>query len=333
MNRRVFLKLIQTAILLFGPFRTTLAALKKQPTGLVYDDFFLQYWLEEGHPESPDRLRSIMKLMKHSGLLSHLTQIQTRVDVLADLSRIHTAAHVHALKIEYGKSNDVALAVVAGILAATDEVCRGSLRNAFCVTRPPGHHARNTGKVEGFCFYNGVAVAARYAQEKYGLKKILIVDWDYHHGNGTEAFFYSDPSVLYFSTHDYFAYPGTGDPAKVGEGAGKGFNINVHLDCKSTDEDIIAAFNEKLLPAANRFKPDLILISAGFDSRQDDLLGCFDITDEGYQQITMMVMQLAEQYCDGRIVSILEGGYNLDGLASAVTSHVKTLLNQSVDKE
>ena len=325
MNRRVFLKLIQTAIFLFGPFRTTLDALKKQLTGLVYDDVFLQYWLEQGHPESPDRLRSIMKLMKHSGLLSHLTPIQTRVDVLADLSRIHTAAHVHALKIEYGKSNDVALAVVAGILAATDEVCRGSLRNAFCVTRPPGHHARNTGKVEGFCFYNGVAVAARYAQEKYGLKKILIVDWDYHHGNGTEAFFYSDPSVLYFSTHDYFAYPGTGDPAKVGEGAGKGFNINVHLDCKSTDEDIIAAFNEKLLPAANRFKPDLILISAGFDSRQDDLLGCFDITDEGYQQITMMVMQLAGQYCDGRLVSVLEGGYNLDGLASAVKVHVETL--------
>jgi len=263
--------------------------------------------------------------MKHSGLLSHLTQIQTRVDVLADLSRIHTAAHVHALKIEYGKSNDVALAVVAGILAATDEVCRGSLRNAFCVTRPPGHHARNTGKVEGFCFYNGVAVAARYAQEKYGLKKILIVDWDYHHGNGTEAFFYSDPSVLYFSTHDYFAYPGTGDPAKVGEGAGKGFNINVHLDCKSTDEDIIAAFNEKLLPAANRFKPDLILISAGFDSRQDDLLGCFDISDEGYRQLTKLIMQLADQYCDGRLVSVLEGGYNLDGLASAVKVHVETL--------
>lgn len=325
MNRRVFLKLIQTAILLFGPFRTTLAALKEQTTGLVYDDFFLQYWLEEGHPESPDRLRSIMKLMKHSGLLAYLIQIQTRADVLADLSRIHTAAHVHALKTKYGKSNDVALAVVGGILAATDEVCNGSLINAFCVTRPPGHHARNTGKVEGFCFYNGVAVAARYAQEKYGLKKILIVDWDYHHGNGTEAFFYSDPSVLYFSTHDYFAYPGTGDPDKVGEGAGKGFNINVHLDCKSTDEDIITAFIEKLLPAAHRFKPDLILISAGFDSRQDDLLGCFDISDEGYRQLTRLIMQLAEQYCDGRLISVLEGGYTLDGLASAVKVHVETL--------
>ena len=329
MNRRAFLKLIQTVILLFGQFRITLAALKNQSTGLVYDDFFLQYWLEEGHPESPGRLRSIMKLMKHSGLLDHLTLIQTRADVLADLSRIHTAAHVHALKTKYVKSNDVALAVVGGILAATDEVCSGSLRNAFCVTRPPGHHARNTGRVEGFCFYNGVAIAARYAQEKYDLKKILIVDWDYHHGNGTEAFFYSDSSVLYFSTHDYFAYPGTGDPAKVGEGAGKGFNINVHLDCKSTDEDIIAAFNEKLLPAANRFKPDLILISAGFDSRENDLLGCFDISDEGYRQLTKLIMQLAEQYCDGRIVSVLEGGYALEGLASAVKVHVETLHSET----
>jgi len=326
MNRRNFLELIQVAALVLGPLRTTLAAVKKQMTGFVFDAFFLQHWLEEGHPESPDRLRSIMKLMKQSGLHKHLAQIHPKIDILDDLARIHTAKHVYALKTNYGKSNDVALAVVGGILAATDAVCSGELRNVFCATRPPGHHARNTGKVEGFCFYNGVAVAARYAQEKYGLKKILIVDWDYHHGNGTEAFFYSDPGVLYFSTHDYFAYPGTGNPAKVGEGAGKGFNINVHLDCKSTDEDIIAAFNEKLLPAAHRFKPDLILISAGFDSRQDDLLGCFDISDEGYRHLTKMVMQLAKQYCDDRIVSVLEGGYTLDGLASAVKIHVETLM-------
>ncbi|MCK5667629.1 MAG: histone deacetylase, partial [Gammaproteobacteria bacterium] len=290
----------------------------------------LQFWLVEGHPESPDRLRSIMKLMQDSGLLSQLTKIELKNDILVDLARIHTAAHTHALKTNDEKSNNVALAVVGGILAATDEVCSGRLRNAFCATRPPGHHARNTGRVEGFCFYNGVAVAARYAQEKYGLKKILIVDWDYHHGDGTESFFYSDPSVLYFSTHDYFAYPGTGSPSKTGEGAGKGLNINVHLSCKSTDKDIIAAFNEKLLPAAHRFKPDLILISAGFDSRQDDLLGCFDISDEGYRHITKMVMQLAEQYCDGRIVSVLEGGYYLDGLASAVKIHVETLQNEDI---
>jgi len=330
MNRRAFLKLIQTTALVVGPFRNLMAVTADKMTGFVYDDLFLQHWLAEGHPESPNRLRSIMKLMQGSGLLSQLTKIRPKNEIMTDLARIHTTAHTQALKTNDEKSNNVALAVVGGILAATDEVCSGRLRNAFCATRPPGHHARNTGRVEGFCFYNGVAVAARYAQEKYGLKKILIVDWDYHHGDGTESFFYSDPSVLYFSTHDYFAYPGTGNPGKTGEGAGKGLNINVHLDCKSTDEDIIAAFNEKLLPAAHRFKPDLILISAGFDSRKDDLLGCFDISDEGYRHITKMVMQLAEHYCDGRLVSVLEGGYNLDGLASAVKVHVETLQNKDI---
>lgn len=331
MNRRTFLQQIQIVALgagmaVIGPLRYGMAALRDKMTGLVYDDLFLQHVLEEGHPESPDRLRSIMKLMEQSGLLQHLAKIQLKQDILAELALIHTAEHVHALKTKQKKSNDVALAVVGGILAATDEVCGGRLRNAFCATRPPGHHARNTGRVEGFCFYNGVAVAARYAQERYDLKKILIVDWDYHHGNGTEAFFYSDPSVLYFSTHDYYAYPGTGNPAKIGEGAGKGLNINVHLDCNSKDKDIISAFTEKLLPAAHQFKPDLILISAGFDSRQDDLLGCFDISDEGYRQLTKIIMQLAKQYCDGRIVSVLEGGYYLDGLASAVKVHVETLM-------
>lgn len=325
MNRRDFLKLLQACVLVFGPLKTALAASSEKGTGLVYEDLFLEFWLEQGHPESPDRLLSIMKLLQQSGLLQNLQRIQLKNDILAELALIHTTEHVQALKTKRGKSNEVALAVVGGILAAVDEVCSGRLKNAFCLTRPPGHHARNTGKVEGFCFYNGVAIAARYAQESYGFKKILIVDWDYHHGNGTEAFFYSDPSVLYFSTHDYYAYPGTGNPVNIGEGAGKGLNINVHLDCHSTDKDIISAFKEILLPAAHHFKPDLILISAGFDSRQDDLLGCFDISDAGYRQITRMVMQIAEQYCDGRIVSVLEGGYNLDGLASAVKVHIETL--------
>ena len=325
MNRRDFLKLLQAGVLLFSPVKATLAASPKQGTGFVYDDLFLEHCLEKGHPESPDRLHSIMKTMEQSGLLQYLSRIQPKKDILQELALIHTAEHVQALELNHKQSNEVALAVVGAILAATDEVCRGRLKNAFCATRPPGHHARNTGKVEGFCFYNGVAIAARYAQKSYSLKKILIVDWDYHHGNGTEAFFYSDPSILYFSTHDYYAYPGTGNPANIGEGAGKGLNINVHLDCHSTDKDIISAFKEKLLPATHRFKPDLILISAGFDSRQDDLLGCFDISDAGYRQITTMVMQLAEQYCDGRVVSVLEGGYNLDGLASAVKVHVETL--------
>ena len=294
MNRRAFLKLIQIAAVVLGPCRNLSANPIDKKTGIVYDDLFLKYWLEEDHPESPDRLRSIMKLLRDSGVLLQLTKIERKKDIFADLARIHTAEHVHALKTNDENSNNIALAVVGGILAATDEVCSGRLKNAFCVTRPPGHHATNTGKVEGFCYYNGVAVAARYAQEKFDLRKILIVDWDYHHGDGTESFFYSNPNVLFFSTHDYFAYPGTGHPDKIGEGPGKGLNINVHLDCKSEDKDIITAFNEKLLPAAHRFKPDLILISAGFDSRQDDLLGCFDISDKGYRQITKMNMNLMQ---------------------------------------
>lgn len=295
-------------------------------TGFVYDDIFLKHWLEVGHPESPQRLRSIMELMSHSQLIEDLVNIPLKNNVLDQVLLIHTQAHTESLRVNYEESNEVALAAVGGILAATDQVCSGQIRNAFCATRPPGHHATNTGKIEGFCFYNGVAIASRYAQQKYGLRKVLIADWDYHHGNGTEASFYSEPSVLFFSTHDYYAYPGTGDPARRGEGEGVGLNINVHLACQSGDKEIIAAFEKKLLPAAHYFKPDLIIISAGFDSRRDDLLGCFDVSDEGYRKLTAMLMQMADQYCDGRIISVLEGGYTPAGLSTAVKTHVETLM-------
>lgn len=203
-----------------------------------------------------------------------------------------------------------------------------NLNNVFCLTRPPGHHALNTGREEGFCYYNTIAIAARYAQKEYGFKKILIVDWDYHHGNATEAMFYDDPDVLYFSTHDQYAYPGTGDPAKRGSGKGLGYNINVHLPCGTDDKKIIDVYQNILLPAAEDFAPDMILISAGFDSREEDLLGCFDVTDEAYITMTNIVMQIANKYCDGRLVSTLEGGYNLQGITDAVTVHMKTLLGK-----
>ena len=201
----------------------------------------------------------------------------------------------------------------------------GQVKNAFCASRPPGHHATNTGREEGFCFFNHVAIAARYAQQQYGLKKILIADWDYHHGNGTEWAFYDDPSVLFFSTHDMYAYPGTGLPERTGNGKGEGFNINVHLPCGSGDEEILSAFEQYLLPAAEAFQPDLILLSAGFDSRIDDPLGCHNITDDGFQTLTRLMMQLADKYCQGRLVSVMEGGYQVSGLQQAVLAHVKAL--------
>ncbi len=299
-------------------------------TGLVFDKIYLDHWIEPGHPESPKRLVHIMRELEQTSLSKRIINLKPATDVLPYIYLIHTREHVSQIKSRYGYTHDVAVAVAGGVITAVQEVCKGKLKNAFCATRPPGHHAINSGREEGFCFYNAVAVGARYAQTEYNFQKILIVDWDYHHGNGTEAVFYNDPSVLYFSTHDFYAYPGTGDPARRGEGAGEGYNINVHLDCSATDDDIINAFKEKLLPAVHQFKPDLILVSAGFDSREDDLLGCFQITDTGYVELTRMLMALADDYCNGRIVSVLEGGYNPVGLAKAVIAHITALETHNI---
>jgi acetoin utilization deacetylase AcuC-like enzyme len=300
---------------------------QRMRTGYIFDEIYLQFHLAPDHPESPQRLIAVEKAMQNSGLLSQLEHLPLLIDFESYLYKVHTRQHVTSIRNNYPGIHPVALAVVGGVLSAVDGVCQGRLRNAFCATRPPGHHANNTGREEGFCFYNAIAIAARYAQQKYKLEKILIIDWDYHHGNATENTFYSDPGVLFFSTHDYFAYPGTGNPARKGEGAGLGYNINVHLDCGATDTNIIQAFENILVPAAKKFKPDMILISAGFDSRMDDLLGCFNITDAGYEELTRISMLLADEFCDGRIVSVLEGGYNIEGNASAIVHHVNILLS------
>ncbi len=295
-------------------------------TGLVLDDHFKHHHISPNHPESPDRYYAIKKEFSEQDLFAKTVRIKPLGDVDNELRLIHTEEHIKSIRKTDAKTHRNASLATGGVLAAIDQVCSGKLKNAFCATRPPGHHARNTGKEEGFCYYNHVAIAARYAQKKYQVKKILIVDWDYHHGNGTEEAFYRDQNVLFFSTHDYYAYPGTGDPEKKGEGTGKGLNINVHLDCGAGDNEIIQAFETQLIPAAEKFKPDLILISSGFDSRVDDLLGCHKVTDEGFAQLTSMVMVLAETYCQGRLVSVLEGGYNIRGNAKAAAAHVSALM-------
>ncbi len=329
MKRRHFLDLSMKSAVLAGfaakPFRL-LAESEKSSTGLVLDDGFIHHHISPGHPESPQRYQAIKQEFVEQDLIARTSAISPRDDVDQWLRLVHTRNHIASIKkLDNHTHHDASLAT-AGILAAVDQVCSGRIRNAFCATRPPGHHARNTGQEEGFCYYNHVAIAARYAQKNYPLKKILIVDWDYHHGNGTEETFYADPSVLFFSTHDYNAYPGTGNPAKRGVGKGEGYNINVHMDCGAGDEDFIKVFNRILLPAAEVFAPDLILISAGFDSRKEDLLGCHEVTDQGFSHLTQIVMQIAERHCDGRIVSLLEGGYNIRGNAKAAAAHLNTLM-------
>jgi acetoin utilization deacetylase AcuC-like enzyme len=278
-----------------------------------------------GHPETPERLKRIESTLKSAEIFDALQVFNTLGSGEDLVSLIHTQRHIDVIKARHPASHEVVCRIIDGARQAADMVMRGTITNAFCAVRPPGHHAENTGNIEGFCVYNSVAVLARYLQKEHGLKRILIIDWDYHHGNGTESAFYTDPSVLFFSSHDQFAYPGTGSPDRTGSGEGEGYNINVHLACRATDYDIVNAFRDKLLPAAEAFKPEFILISAGFDSRKDDSLGCFDITDDGFRELTRMTMALADKHCQGRIISMLEGGYNLQGNADATLAHVETL--------
>jgi acetoin utilization deacetylase AcuC-like enzyme len=335
MKRRAFIsKLLSTLLLSYQPRLVMADNVKKlNKTGYVNDPVFLQHHIAPGHPETPDRMKFIQNAMQESNIWHQLVQISLKPEVGDWLKTVHTEAHISSIQQNTPVSHKVAVAAVRGCLAAVDQVATKTIDNAFCATRPPGHHALNTGKEEGFCYYNTIAIAARYAQQKYALKKILIIDWDYHHGNATEAMFYDDPSVLYFSTHDLYAYPGTGDPAKKGRGKGLGYNINVHLPCGTNDQAIVDIYKSILLPAANDFKPDLVLISAGFDSREHDLLGCLDISDAGFAAMTKIVMQIADKHCDGRIVSMLEGGYNLKGIASGVVRHVSTLLGKELVKD
>lgn len=316
-----------------GLVAPSLTALTRSPgratgTGLVYDDRFLDHVLPlrrgETHPERPLRLIRLMEVLESRGLLEDVTRLPLTADPGPPIERHHTPEHVTGVRgIEV--TAEVAELAVSGALSAVDAVATAGVRNAFCAVRPPGHHANNTGREEGFCFYSNAAIATRYAQRAHGLDRVLIVDWDYHHGNATQNAFYDDPSVLFYSFHDWQAYPGTGDPALTGEGEGAGFNVNIHLDCGAVDRDILRHW-EEIGRAAARFRPNLVLISAGFDSRKDDLLGCFDITDDAFRRMTRMAMDMADDFCEGRMVSLLEGGYNVDGLALAAAAHVETLL-------
>jgi acetoin utilization deacetylase AcuC-like enzyme len=221
-------------------------------------------------------------------------------------------------------SYDVARLATGGVLAAVDAVMAGKARNAFVASRPPGHHALPE-RAMGFCLLNHVAIATRYVREKYGVQRVLIVDWDVHHGNGTQDVFYTDASVFYFSTHQYPFYPGTGAASETGEGPGRGNTLNVPLPARSGDAEIIGAFREQLLPAAEAFRPEFIFISAGFDAHQQDPLAQLQVTEAGYATLTRIVMDIAARFASGRIVSVLEGGYNLEALARSVATHLQVL--------
>lgn len=328
-SRRMFMKSAsQAALGCWAASRMKLQAVLPKDiasTGLVLDERYLEHILRPGHPEAPERLAAISRRLALTGLDRELLHIApSTADPLPYIAAVHPQAHIDRIR-QQAHSEEICRLAVSGVLAAVDAVCSGKVSNAFCAVRPPGHHAAASGEY-GFCFYNNVAVAARYAQQKHGLAKILIVDWDYHHGDGTEWAFYSDPTVLCFSTHALHAFPGTGSANRTGAGDGEGFNINVPLPSGADDELLLTAFEQQLVPAAEAFRPNLVLISAGFDSRAGDPLGDFAVTDAGFAELTRLVMPLAAAFSQSRIVSVLEGGYNPEGLALAVEAHIRSLL-------
>jgi acetoin utilization deacetylase AcuC-like enzyme/formylglycine-generating enzyme required for sulfatase activity len=309
-------------------------------TGFVYGDIYLRHQTGPGHPEQPERLVAIVERLRREGLLEKLTCIQPRPADECWLTGVHSPEYVAQLKQFYAQgdrfagsrdtpisesSYTAAVAAVGGVLAAVDAVLSGEVRNAFCAVRPPGHHATRD-RAMGFCLLNNVAIAARYIQQKHKLPKVLIVDWDAHHGNGTQEIFYNDPDVFYFSVHQYPFYPGTGSADERGAGPGEGLTLNVPLPSSSGDREFQRALSEQLLPAARRFQPDFVLISAGFDAHQNDLLGGMRVTTEGFSELTRIVKRMAEEHCQGRLVSVLEGGYHLDSLAASVEAHLRNLM-------
>jgi len=310
-------------------------------TGLVYDPRYLEHDMGMGHPESPNRLRSIMQRLEQSGTLQRLIRIEARRAEDEWITQIHQPGYVAALAKHAPTQGRISLdpdtsmspgsltaayLAAGGTLAAVDAIMSRQVEHVFCAVRPPGHHAE-AGRAMGFCLFNNIAIAARYAQKRHALQRVLIVDWDVHHGNGTQHSFEDDPSILFFSTHQYPHYPGTGRGTERGTGAGEQFTINVPMEAGEGDEDYQAVFNKTLVPAADNFKPDFVMISAGFDAHRDDPLASMGLTEAGYADLTAIVAGIAKRYAHGRILSTLEGGYNLTALAASVDSHLTALLN------
>ena len=308
-------------------------------TALLADPLYKRHIPGPAHPERPERFDAVLHALQRAGLTSQLLRVPSRAATTDEVAACHSREYINTVKAEVAggyaalstgdtnigpESLRVALQAVGGVLNAVDAVMEGRAQNAFCVVRPPGHHAgRDRGM--GFCIFNNVALAARYAQQRHGAGRVLIADWDVHHGNGTQDIFYADGSVFFFSTHQSPWYPGTGRAEESGEGAGRGTTLNCPFPAGSGQLEILGAFQGRLLPAARDFKPDLVLLSAGFDSRLGDPLGRFTLSDRDFADLTALMLEIADKHAGGRLVSVLEGGYNLSGLASAAVAHVRAL--------
>lgn len=308
-----------------------------QRVGIVYDPIYLEHDTGE-HVERAERLRAIIELLKQESLMEKLILLPPRPATVEELKLVHAPEHINQVEsmaklgggwldmdtVMSSRSYEVALYAAGGLLTAVDEVLKREVDSAFALVRPPGHHATYW-QAMGFCLFNNIAIAAKYALTRYNLNRILIADFDVHHGNGTQDAFYTSPHVLYFSTHQFPHYPGTGNLNEIGDKEGTGNIINVPLPPGCGDEEYAQVFMDILLPAATKFEPELILVSAGYDGHWKDTLASMQLSTTGFARLTRILKRLASELCQGKIVFTLEGGYHLQALATSVRATLEVL--------
>ena len=309
-------------------------------TALATHPRLLDHDSGSGHPERPERLKTLLEVLEKQDIIKDVVQFHATPATEDHLALIHTREHIEKIRLlssmhklvpvtmdtlVSSATYEAALLASGAVLQVVDAVAKGRINNGFCAVRPPGHHAERDAAM-GFCYFNNVAIAARYAQEVHHFSKIAIVDWDVHHGNGTQHSFESDASVFFFSIHQFPHYPGTGSRREQGIGPGLGTTLNVPVSAGCGDEDYRRIWRRELRPALDQFSPDFIFISAGFDAHRADPLGGILLTEEGFGDLTREVLEIAEDHSCGRVVSVLEGGYDLEATAAAAATHLQVLM-------
>jgi len=313
--------------------------------GYVYDPIYLKHDTGQ-HPENAQRLEAIISHLEQTGLRQKLSPIPPRAATAEEIALVHSRQYIAYIgevakkgggwldvdTVMSPDSYDAAVYAAGGVIRATEAVMDGEVGSAFALVRPPGHHATAT-QAKGFCLFNNIAIAAKYALNKYRLKRIAIVDFDVHHGNGTQEAFYSDPKVLYVSTHEFPLYPGTGRIEETGSGEGRGTTVNIPLPAGTSDAEYLEVFDQIIVPVVRRFSPQLILVSAGYDAHWSDSLALMGVSVTGFAKMTGIITGLADELCGGRVALTLEGGYPLDALAASVKATFDVLLGNTDIKD
>ena len=311
--------------------------------GIIKDEIFLKHYPGDWHPERPERLEKIYARLEEPDLAPFIKTLPPREATFEELSWNHAPEYIKTIEQTAGQdhvqldpdtatspySYEAAIKAVGAQFVGLEALFKGVVDQVFALVRPPGHHAEYN-RAMGFCLFNNVALAAHYALKRLGLERILIVDWDLHHGNGTQWSFYEDPRVVYFSTHQFPYYPGTGKVEEIGRGEGTGFTVNVPLPAGCGDLEYATVFRKVLVPVAQEFKPQIILVSAGFDLYFGDPLGGMSVTPIGVAYLTRVIKELAEKFCQGRILLTLEGGYSLQGLTDCTAAVILELVGRSI---